>query len=344
MNFENLEQRMAKSYIDLFPKFIPDENAPVNISEQKEFYLIMKNLFQLGFDDPLLFVSSLNEDDAFPERYKKSYGKPQLVVNMNKFIKSMDSLLQNMFLIGQNSIVQFSRRQQMVLLKLGISNFLNLPKAWTWMAKRYESNIISFSRCFFKSDYPYQADFYASLFGEPSFRKLENWMLKQGYKRYDIYDINKWHCNLSLTYANPLWNKEPPKSGWEYKIRHTGISAAYDPHYKNPAVFGLCIPNGLRIFLESFESMDKKLQKLIVNRTKKCDGCRYCVQTDKTGSRPYAFITVEYEQKKLNLCPYFPGYNYSWNSINDDLAEQIIDFLSFMDKFINGREDILCKL
>jgi hypothetical protein len=45
MNYTNLEQRMAGSYIDLFPKFIPDENAPVTISEQEEFYLIMKNLY-----------------------------------------------------------------------------------------------------------------------------------------------------------------------------------------------------------------------------------------------------------------------------------------------------------
>jgi uncharacterized protein YcgL (UPF0745 family) len=44
----------------------------------------MKNLYQLGFDEPLLFVSSLNEDDVFPNRLKKSYGKPQLAANMKK--------------------------------------------------------------------------------------------------------------------------------------------------------------------------------------------------------------------------------------------------------------------
>jgi hypothetical protein len=136
-----------------------------------------------------------------------------------------------------------------------------------------------------------------------------------------------------LTYANPLWSKNTPNGGFEYKIRHTGISARYDFFLQQPAVFGLCIPNGLKPYLNAFDSMDKKLQMFIVSRTKKCDGCRYCVQTDKTGSRPFAFIQINYEEKKYNLCPYFPGYSYCWTNIDNDLADQLIEILSFMDKF-----------
>jgi hypothetical protein len=333
MEYISLEQRMAKSYVDLFPKFLADGDAPITISEQEEFYLIMKNLYQLGFDEPLLFVPSLNEDDVYPNGLKKSYDKPQLAVNMKKFIKSMDSLLNNMFIAGQNLVPKIDKRQQIILSRLGINDLTKLPPAWTWMATRSESNIIKFSRCFFKDDYPYQSDFYAPFFGESSFRKLEKRLITQGYKRYDIYDINKWHCILSLTYANQLWNKELPKGGFEYKIKHTGISAIYDPYFKNPAIFGLCIPNGLKVFLEAFELMDKNLQGFIVKQTKKCNTCRYCVQTDKKGSRPFAYITVNYDKKNYNLCPYFPGYSYCWTSINNDLADQIIEFILFMDKF-----------
>jgi hypothetical protein len=80
--------------------------------------------------------------------------------------------------------------------------------------------------------------------------------------------------------------------------------------------------------------MSEKNKSFVINHTKKCDGCRYCVQTDKTGSRPLASIQVIYEQKKYNLCPYFPGYCYSWTNINDDLVDQLIEMLSFMDKFL----------
>jgi len=102
---------------------------------------------------------------------------------------------------------------------------------------------------------------------------------------------------------------------------------------QNPPILGLCIPNGLKPYLLDFDSANKIIQEFIVSRTKKCDGCRYCVQTDKTKTRQLAYIKVKYDQKKYNLCPYFPGYSYCWSSIDEGLAEQLIKMLSFMDKF-----------
>jgi hypothetical protein len=332
MTFASLEQRIAQTYMDMFPKFVPDKNARIAIAEQEKFYLLMKKLYQLAFNEPLLFAPSLHEDDAYPGRYKKSYGKPELINNMRKFSKAVDSLLQSMYLIGRGSNVKINKRQREILSGLGINDYGKLPAAWIWMATRPESNHVEFTHCLFDRDYPYSSDIYASLLGESSFRKLENWMIKQGYKRFDIYNTTASDCKLSLTYANPLWSKEAPKGGFEYKIRHTGISAQYDFYVRQPAVFGLCIPNGLKAYLNAFDSMSANNQNFVVNRAKKCDGCRYCVQTDKTGSRQLACIQVNHEQKKYHLCPYFPGYRFSWTSINNDLADQLIEMLSFMDK------------
>ena len=44
MIFTSLEQRMAQTYLDVFPKFIPDKNAKISIVEQEKFYLLIKNL------------------------------------------------------------------------------------------------------------------------------------------------------------------------------------------------------------------------------------------------------------------------------------------------------------
>lgn len=65
--------------------------------------------------------------------------------------------------------------------------------------------------------------------------------------------------------------------------------------------------------------------------------CRYCVQTDKTGTRPLAYNTISFEGKEYKLCNYFPGYNYSWTSIDDSLVDMLIKMLSFMDKFIPAK-------
>ena len=337
MEFNTLEQRMAKSYLDMFPKFIPDKNVKICIDEQEKFYSLIKNLYDLAFNEPLLFVSSLHEDDVYPSRYKKSYGKPDLINNMRKFVKAMDLLLQNMYLLGQELDVKIDKRQKEILSRLNINNYNKLPKEWTWMAKRENSNIVEFKHCLFDRNYPYTSDIYANLLGEASFRKLENWMISQGYKKYDIYNLIASDCKLSLTYANLLWDKTAPRGGHEYKIKHTGISVQYDFYTQYPVILGLCIPNGLKHFLDNFQSMERKLKDFVVSQTKKCNGCRYCVQTDKTKSRPFVYITINHKKKDYNLCPYFPGYSYSWTKINDEIVEKIINMLKFMDEHIDKK-------
>ena len=185
----------------------------------------------------------------------------------------------------------------------------------------------------FHRDYPYTSDIYARLFGEAAFKKLENRMLSQGYKRFDIFDVTASDCKLSLTIANPKWSDSPPNGGFEYKIKHTGISARLDPYVQNPTVFGLCIPKGLMTSLiKSFDLMDEQLKDFFIKRTTKCWNCNYCVQTDKTGSRPKAYIPVRYEDNEHRLCTYFPGYNYCWTYIDDNLSDDLIKMLSFMDQ------------
>ena len=335
MTFENLEQRMAQYYIDMFPPFVPDKNASISVPKQEQFYNIMKKLRQLAFNEPLLFVPSLHEDDAYPNRFnKKGYGKPDLQTKMKKFTKVIDSLIQMMFLLGQGSDVKINNRQKIILSRIGIDNFIDLPAAWVWMSIREGTTLTAFSHCLFDKHYSYASDIYMRLLEEQSFRKLKNWMVDHGYNQYDIYDVTASDCKLSLTYANPAWCDDRPGGGFEYKIKHTGISIRYDPHIKHPVVLGVCIPKGLmKPLTESFDLMSESLKAFFIKQTTQCWGCRYCVQTDKTGLRPFAYIPIEYKQAEYNMCTYFPGYSYCWTSIDDDLADALIEMLSFMDKF-----------
>ena len=76
--------------------------------------------------------------------------------------------------------------------------------------------------------------------------------------------------------------------------------------------------------------MDDKLKSFITGTTKKCDGCRYCVQTDKSGTRPLAAINVD----DHDLCPLFCGFSYT---IDDDLVDNIIELLQFIDEAFRER-------
>lgn len=238
-----------------------------------------------------------------------------------------------MYLLGRGETVELKRRQKEILSNLGIENVGKLPKAWKWMATRPDADYESFIHCFFKADYPYTSEIYASLLGEAPFYRLEKWMQSQGYIPYVIKDSTATDCKITLTYANPLWGNDKPRGGFEYKIKHTGISVRYDPYFSDPCIIGLCIPNGLKNYLNHLEEISPSLQEFVLKHTKKCNGCRYCVQTDKTKSRPLNFITVKHGEKQENLCPYFPGYRFCWTELNDSLTDNIIGMLEFMDRF-----------
>lgn len=324
---------MAHSYMELLPPFVPDEKAPASVPEQRQFYDLIGDLYRLAYEEPLLFVAALHADDAYPSRYKKGYGKPRLILDMRKFTGAVDGLLQAMFLLGRGEAPKLNKRQRDVLSRLGAGDLADLPAAWRWMATRDGASVPAFSHCLFDEGYPYTSEIYARLLGAPAFKKLEAWMLAQGYRRFNVYDTTASDCDLSLSVVNPAWSAEPPRGGFEYKIKHTGIAAQYDSYTQNPPVFRLCIPGGMKPYLEAFGAMDEALQGFVVERTKKCDRCGYCVQTDKTGARPLAHTVVRFEGRDYRLCNYYPGYNYSWGSIDDQLAEMLMKMLSFMDGF-----------
>lgn len=128
-----LEQRMAQTRLDLLPPFIPDPQAPVSTAEQQAFYDAMAALYRLAADEPLRFVPALHEDDAYPNRFNKTpYGKPELLQNQKKFLKAVDAVVQNLFLLEQGQTVSWNRRQKAVLDALGLSASA-LPAAGRWL-------------------------------------------------------------------------------------------------------------------------------------------------------------------------------------------------------------------
>ena len=326
MKFTWLEQRMAHTYQDTFPPFVPSPIGPAP-ELQEAFYRQMERLYALLFGEPTLLVPELHADDAYPNRFNKSsYGKPKLQDAMRKYLRETDNLLAALWQLAAGQTPKLTRRQQVVLARAGFDP-ANLPEAARWLAIQPGTTPFAFSRCLFRPDYPYASDVYAGLLGDTvAFRRLEDWLAAHGYRRYTTL-----RDGLSLDWANPAWDAAPPRGGFEFKVRHTGVSCAYDPLVQQPAVLGLCIPGGMKESLLAFDRMEAPLQAFVARQTKTCDGCGYCTQTDKTGHRPRAFVTVDHNGNRLPLCTYFPGYSYWWTELNDNLVDSLIAFLGFLD-------------
>jgi len=327
---------MAQTYISLFPEFIPDDNASVSKAEQKVFYDLMKTLYKLIFDDPLYLVTKLNDDDFFVSRFNKTAdNKPKLKVSVLKFRTVMNELLKNMFHAGQGLEVKFKKKHLHLLLLVGVNDINDLPTAWKWMATRPGANISAFTYCLFKQGHVYSSAIYKEIFSKDAFEKLDNWMHKNGYKQYDIYDSTGSDCKLSLSYINPAWSTDQPNGGYQYKIKHTGVAAELDYSLEPPAVLGLCIPKNLmKPLTESFELMNDSLKEFFIKQAIKCWDCKYCVQTDKMGKRPLANVKVIHKQTDYKICTYIPGYSFNWSNLDIETTDNIIELLNYMDTFI----------
>lgn len=348
--FKNLEQRVVGSYIDTFPAFIPEKCSEVTESEQKQFYNFIKNIYLKIFDNPLLLYTKLNEDDLYTHRFNKAFdNKPKLYGQMQSDTKKMEEFLNVLFEVGisghigtdkliiDNS-VKVNKKHLSILEQCGLSSAKEnhqtaffydhgneMFRAWKWMATRPGASNLSFSRCLFNSEYSYASDVFSRLLGnEKAFYALEKYLMENGYIRIDNRDNQ-----IALDYVKNYDKKDMPvKDSWAERT-HGGISLKYYYYVAKPACISLRVPK-LKEILNDFDLMEDELKDFVVKRNKKCDDCRYCVQTDKMGKRNLIFTTVSLD-KKYNLCPLFPGFNYCWDYMDDTLASNMMRYLEFIN-------------
>lgn len=141
---------------------------------------------------------------------------------------------------------------------------------------------------------------------------------KRAYRRIDCFDGKK----ISLDYVKQHGKKEEPlKIAWAERT-HYGISLTYEELRLEPCFLWIRMPM-FKYVLESIQKLPGKTVEFIIGHTKTCDGCRYCVQADKTGTRPLAHVDLNGKKK----CPYYPGFTMNWRELSPELAQSILDLL-----------------
>lgn len=145
---------------------------------------------------------------------------------------------------------------------------------------------------------------------------------KHGYQRIDC----KENGSIRLDFVKLVGKKEEPlKKAWAER-NHLGIELSYEELRLEPAFLWLCIPM-FQTILEHTSHLSNKTVQLICNYIKNCDGCRYCVQTDKTGTRPLAAINVNGQNK----CPRFPGFSFNWRELSPVLLDMILESMNSIE-------------
>ncbi len=145
---------------------------------------------------------------------------------------------------------------------------------------------------------------------------------KQGFYHQVYIDGRR----LSMNYLkNCVANPGPLKMSFGERTR-LGIEVSMEDIHLDAAILSLRLPY-YRTMLEKFDQYPSEMQAFMLEHTKTCDGCRYCVQTDKTGKKPLAAVPVTGSRK----CPIYPSFSYSFSEIPDILG-----------KFLLACEETLC--
>lgn len=355
LSFGSLAQRILYGYVATFPRFVPVQSESATPGAQQQMHSFMKNVAGKLFENPGLLSLPSFPDDGY-EWWEMQNSKPELNDAMRKISKKVDEFYQLLLQFGEIGVVEGSKlhvsksdikapskilsafddlglvyennKQELVLWS---EEYPELASGWKLLsatsAKNSTHPTLLFSRCMYDIAYPHSREIFEVLAeNKEAFRLLREFFEANGYTRVDFRDDG-----ITLDWAKCYGKKdEPLKASWGERV-HGGLSIYYDYKRKDPVLFGMRVPL-YKELLSHFDEMDEDLKAFVIARTKKCDGCKYCTQTDKTGTRKRQVASVSSAEGEFDLCVLYPGFRYVWTGIDEKEAAKIIRLLTFIDK------------
>ncbi len=345
--FTCLEQRIVKYYWDLLAPYHPSKEIPE--AAQLEYYEFVKGLYHKLFSKPEEFFSRLNTDDAFPNRFNcNEYGKPELKPLMKKARIKLEDLFQLLYTLGSTGeeveeglLISFSlskkQRTMLAYMDLDLTDgmlrhktYPKLQQALRYLAGKEKQPLSSLLFCWFDPGYPYLEKTHEKFYDREQYQRLIDWFNENGY-RNSIGSNTGFGTTLTLDYTKSISKKEEPVGyalfGDKY---HYGFTFEYRP---DPRVMQHCEIRIIQFFdmLRRFNDLSPNTQKLLRRRTKICDSCRYCIQTDKTGTRPMAAVKIADGTAR---CPYYPGFSFTYECLTKKDVDDILAFLTDLEQVV----------
>lgn len=354
--FNSLPQRSIYYFLATYAPFHPVASAFAEEAEQRSAYDFILGIYQKLYEDPGLMGFRLLPDDSLSDwQFQKD--KPKLVPELRKPLRKLEEFMELLWTISYNGqadhnylVMDCSHRElkpsdkkllerfEILIERTETSYLLQFPcstaglqllarislqnarPAWQGQQKPY----LLFSRGVFDPSSPWSSEIFSSMLEHPEpFCRLISYLEEKNFRRIDNKECNH---QVSLDYIK-CYGKTDDELKWAWGERtHSGLEVIYEETRRNQPLITLRIPY-YKELLERTDAMSPSLKDFILLHNKKCDNCRYCVQTDKTGKRPLAFFIIE----KKPLCPLYPGFMYRWKSLDDATVNGIIEMLEFID-------------
>jgi len=371
--FENLAQRGIYYFLVSMPPFHAVESESATKKDQENAYNFIWGIYEKLYKDPTLLGLKNLPDDCYPDWWTPKKEKPGLPTHIRGIIKAINIFVETLYhviyfgesdgnfvtvpdgsfevkpamlkkfalfgvtAVNENGAYRFTFPEGTIkgLKLLASVSAVYAGKSANTIHNKQVSAFLLFSHGVFDPGAPYTAEIFRSIFKDhAAFDKLIDYFEKNRFIRVENKEYKTGlHCEpISLDYVK-IYGKPEGIIGSAWKTRNfSGVGFEYNEMIQSLATIGVHIP----FFREVLENADKMSESLreFVSRNNKCSSCGYCVQTDKSKTKPLRFRTVN----GVNICTLFT-FGYTFNQFYEDmwLTDGIIELMDFADKLFKDR-------
>jgi hypothetical protein len=155
------------------------------------------------------------------------------------------------------------------------NDYKNIGEAIVYLSKK-ENALTALMYCWFDEAYPYLEKTYEKHYDKEHYNLLTGWLKEHGYQ----ISIGQG-TSPTLDYYKSINEKEHPVG---YAMHGDKFHYGFTFEYRlEPRVRQHCEPRILQFaeMLKRFDEQSDATKELILQRTKHCDKCRYCIQTER---------------------------------------------------------------
>jgi len=365
--FENLAQRSINYFLVTMPEFKAVKSGTANEKEQKSAYEFIKNIYESLNKNPELLVLKNQADDCYPDWWTQKKQKPGLPEKIRGNIKSISAFIEAVYDIVSEGeadgdsikIAAESCKLKPVVIKkfsgFGIDNRKNdekyiftfpkgalkglkllaeisadySQKSGLKIHNKQVNQYFLFSHGIYDHRTPYTTEIFRGVIeNKEAYDKMINYFENNNFIRLDNKEYSTgMKCDKVSFDFIKFYGKPEGKIGNCWKTRNfSGIEIAYDELTQSQTRIGIHLPFFSEI-LENAGTMSESLKKY-VSEQNKCGGCRYCVQLDKTKTKPLRSLKIG----KNNICTVFTfGYQYNHFYEGMWLPDAVIELMDFID-------------
>lgn len=336
-NFENLSQRYLYSVLATFPSFVFNKQCGVDEVSQRHSYEYMYNAIQSIYHNPALI-----DMPEYPDRYDGQGDRDEFLREYHSVESKFVWFAELLAMIGKTGTLEkdvlFIPQSLKMKKSIGILESIGLTvkeardnqyavhceeyprmfSAWKKLAAREGIGQTKYCRDFICNLYDDDHAQTALMLFEPLLEDGEALALIDTYCAEHGFSLS----NGKGRYMIAEWLKKHPRQ------KRSRVQINFFWGKQNQIYINVLLPE-IQEILTRFDTYDDSLRKTLVDITMKCNGCQFCLQTDKTKEKDIANQKIVYDGTSYSICTLFPIA--SMHSISFQTAKDLTRLFDYAD-------------